>query len=71
MSEQVVEHNAQQPNLIGDDEDKSIANVFCFEAFVDKNSGIIYHDLMGSFPFMLLDGSVCFWSCITTNQTAS
>jgi hypothetical protein len=57
MPEQVVEHNTQQPNL---DEDGSIANVFCFGAFADKNSGIIYHDLMGSFPFMSLDGSVCF-----------
>ncbi len=60
MSEQVVEPNAQQPNLIGDDEDESIANMFCFGAFVDKNSGIVYHDLTGSFPFMSLDRSVCF-----------
>jgi hypothetical protein len=60
MSEQVVEHNAQQPNLIGDDEDESIANVFCLWAFADKNSGIVYHDLTGSFPFMSLDGSIRF-----------
>ncbi len=60
MSEQVVEHNAQWPNLIDNNEYKSIANVFCFGAFADKNSGIIYHDLTGSFPFMSLDGSVCF-----------
>ncbi len=58
MSEQVVEHNAQWSNLIGDDEDESIANVFYFGAFVDNNSGIVYHDLMGSFPFLSLDGSV-------------
>jgi hypothetical protein len=61
MSEQVVKHNAQQPNLIGNDEDESIANVFCFGVFADKNSSIIYHDLTGSFPFMSLDGSVCFF----------
>ncbi len=60
MSEQVVEHNAQWPNLIGGNEDESIANVFCCGAFMDKNSGIVYHDLTGSFPFMSLDGSVCF-----------
>ncbi len=60
MSEQVVEHNARRPNLISDDEDKSITNMFCCGAFADKNSGIVYHDLTGSFPFMWLDGSVCF-----------
>ncbi len=26
-----------------------------------KNNGIVYHDLTGSFPFMSLDGSVCFF----------
>ncbi len=60
MSEQVVEHNTQQPNLIGNIEDKSVANMFCFGEFADKNSGIVYYDLTGSFPFMSLDGSICF-----------
>jgi hypothetical protein len=32
------------PNLIADDEDQSIANIFCFGAFADKQSGIVYHD---------------------------
>jgi hypothetical protein len=51
-----------QPNLIVDNKiDKSIANVFTFGTFANKNSGIIYHDLTGSFPFMSLDGSVCFF----------
>jgi hypothetical protein len=51
-----------QPNLIVDNEiDKSIANVFAFGAFSNKNSGIVYHDITGSFPFMSLDGSVCFF----------
>ncbi len=40
---------------------ESIANVFVFGAFADKNNGIVYHDLTGSFPFMSLDGSVCFF----------
>ncbi len=54
-------HSTNLPNLIGDDGNESIANVFYFSAFADKNSGIIYHDLMGSFPFMSYDGSVCFF----------
>jgi hypothetical protein len=49
------------PNLIGYDDNESMANVFCFGAFADKNSGIVYHDLTGMFPFMSCDGSVCFF----------
>ena len=45
------------PNIIADDE--SIANVFCFGAFADKITGVVYDDLTGNFPFMSLDGSVC------------
>jgi hypothetical protein len=55
------------PNIIADDE--SIANVFCFGAFADKITGVVYNDLTGNFPFMSLDGSVYFLSCITTRQT--
>jgi hypothetical protein len=54
-------HATNLPNLIGDNGDESIANVFCFGAFTDKNSGIVYHDLTGSFPFMSYNGSVCFF----------
>ncbi len=54
-------HTTNLPNLIGDDSDESIANVFCFGAFADKNSGIVYHDLTGSFPFMSYDGSIYFF----------
>ncbi len=49
------------PNLIGNDDDESIANIFCFGAFADKNNGIVYHDLIGLFPFMSYDGSICFF----------
>ncbi len=50
------------PNLIMLDEDNvTIANIFCFGAFADKTSGIIYHDLTRLFPFISLDGSVCFF----------
>jgi hypothetical protein len=52
----------QRPNLIGMDYEKeTIANIFCFGAFADKRSGILYHDLTSLFPFISLDGSVCFF----------
>jgi hypothetical protein len=47
-------------NLIGMDDEESIVNVFCFGAFADKNNGVVYNDLTGSFPFISLDGSICF-----------
>jgi hypothetical protein len=40
---------------------KSIANVFCFGAFADKISRVVYNDLIGNFPFMSIDGSVYFF----------
>jgi hypothetical protein len=46
-------------NIISDN--KSIANVFCFGAFADKISGVVYNDLTGNFPFVSIDGSVCFF----------
>jgi hypothetical protein len=49
------------PNIIIDEDDLSMANIFCFGAFTDKTSGIVYHDLTGLFPFMSFDGSVCFF----------
>jgi hypothetical protein len=49
------------PNLIGNDDDKSIVNIFCFGAFADKNNGIVYHNLTGSFPFMSYNENVCFF----------
>ena len=47
------------PALIADD-DESIANVFCYGAFADHHSGVVYNDLTGNFPFVSFDGSVCF-----------
>ena len=32
------------PNIITDDDDQSITNIFCFGAFANKHSGIVYHD---------------------------
>ncbi len=55
-------NGATEPHIvISDDDEESIANIFAFGAFADKNNGIVYHDLMGLFPFMSLDGSVCFF----------
>ena len=48
------------PNVIQDNADESIANVFCYGAFADKRSGVVYNDLTGNFPFVSFDGSVCF-----------
>jgi hypothetical protein len=55
-------NGANKPHLIiSKDKEESIANVFVFGAFADKNNWIVYHDLTGLFPFMSLDGSVCFF----------
>jgi hypothetical protein len=35
--------------------------VFCFGAFADKISGVVYNDCTGKFPYMSLDGNVCFF----------
>ncbi len=48
------------PNVIVDDNDSSIGNIFCFGAFADKQTGILYNDLTGSFPYMSLERNVCF-----------
>ncbi len=47
--------------IISEDKEESIANMFVFGAFADKNNKIVYHDLTGLFPFMSLDSSVCFF----------
>jgi hypothetical protein len=46
-------------NIIPDD--KSIVNVFCVGVFANKISRVVYNDLTGKFPFMSIDGSVCFF----------
>jgi hypothetical protein len=53
-------------NLIPDDE--SMANVFCFGAFADKVSGVVYNDLIGNFPFMSIGGSVFFCNVSLQNK---
>ncbi len=41
---------------------KSISNVFCFGAFADKNTSVVYNNCTGTLPFMSLDGNVCFFA---------
>ncbi len=36
------------PAFIPDDTDESTANIFCFGAFADQHSGIVYNDLTGT-----------------------
>jgi hypothetical protein len=48
------------PNVIVNNKDSSVGNMFCFSAFADKRTGILYNDLTGSFPYMSLKGNVCF-----------
>ncbi len=50
------------PNIIiNNGDDHSVANVFAYAAFADKNTGTIYNNLTGLYPFVSLDGSVCFF----------
>jgi hypothetical protein len=58
----LIPNHIPHPNVILDDKlDPSVASIFAFGAFADKNSGIVYYDLIGSFPFVSLGGSVCFF----------
>jgi hypothetical protein len=47
-------------NIIKTDNVSSEANRFCFAAFANKQTGILYNDLTGAFPFVSLKGNVCF-----------
>jgi hypothetical protein len=60
--------NQPQPAVIDDIDDESIANVFCFGAFANKNTGVIYNDCTGNFPFMSLDGNICFYDVPLQNK---
>jgi hypothetical protein len=51
---------ATNANVIEDDNTSSDANIFCFAAFADKRTGILYNNLTGTFPFMSLKVNVCF-----------
>jgi hypothetical protein len=53
--------NEPRPAFIDDINNESITYVFCFGTFANKNTGVIYNDCTGNFPFMLLDGNICFF----------
>ncbi len=46
--------------VIANDNSPMDANLFSFAAFADKHTGTVYNDFTGSFPFMSLEGNVCF-----------
>ena len=48
------------PSVIIEDDISSVGNIFCFAAFADKRTGVLYNDLTGSFPYMSLEGNVCY-----------
>ncbi len=47
-------------NVITNDNSPTDANLFCFSAFADKHTGTVHNNLTGLFPFMSLEGNVCF-----------
>ncbi len=53
-------HNGSLSNFIEDIDNHSVANIFCFDAFTDKTTGVVYSNCTGKFLFMSLDGNVCF-----------
>jgi hypothetical protein len=48
-------------NLIEDDVSSMDGNIFCFGAFADKHTGVVYSDLTGTFPYISLEGNLCFF----------
>jgi hypothetical protein len=58
-SEDSIPMHVPHSNVIESDDD-SDGNVFVFAAFADKQNGTLYSDLTGAFPFMSLEGNVCF-----------
>jgi hypothetical protein len=53
-------NNKPRPAFIRDINNESITNVFCFGAFANKNTGVVYNNCTGNFPFMMLNGNMCF-----------
>jgi hypothetical protein len=52
--------SATKANVIEENATSLDANIFCFAAFADKQTGILYNDLTGTFPFMSHKGIICF-----------
>jgi hypothetical protein len=54
---------ALNPNVIDDNDMVNMmvnANIYSFAVFADKHTGTIYNVLTGTFPFMSIEGNVCF-----------
>jgi hypothetical protein len=47
-------------NIIVNNASSTEGNIFCFGAFADKHTTTVYNDLKGNFPFMSLEGNICF-----------
>ena len=52
--------NYGSPAVLVEDDTSSVGNIFCFAAFADKLTGVLYNDLTGLFPYMSLEGNVCY-----------
>jgi hypothetical protein len=48
------------PSVIVKGDDSSVGNIFCFAAFADKRTGVLYNDLTGSVIYMSLEENVCY-----------
>jgi hypothetical protein len=54
-----IVHNEYHPTILGwtiidNNTDNSIANIFCFGAFADCQSGVVYNNLTGNFLYHVL-----------------
>jgi hypothetical protein len=47
-------------NNIANNQSFTEGNIFCFGVFAEKHTGAVYNDLTGYFPFMSLEGNICF-----------
>ncbi len=59
------------PNIIVNNNDSSTRNIFCFRAFADKRTGILYNNQKGLFLYMSFEGNVCFLVVYHYNPTQS
>ena len=48
------------PLVIIKDDDSSVGNIFCFTAFAEQRTGVLYNDLTRLFPYMSMEGNVCY-----------
>jgi hypothetical protein len=48
-------------NLFNEFDDHSMASIFCFGAFTNKTTNILYNDCTRDFPFISLERNVCYF----------